>query len=82
MGMTRAWGSEEMEEEEKCEKMKNSFRDLVDEWVGPDLIWDTVNDWIEDYNSHSGKSTVGNLSTIASDSLEMPTITTSSTFGC
>ena len=62
MGMTRAWGSEEMEEEEeKCEKMKNSFRDLVDEWVGPDLIWDTVNDWIEDYNSHSGKSTVGNF---------------------
>ena len=60
MGMTRAWGSEEMEEE-KSEKMKSSFRDLVEEWVGPDLIWDTVNDWIEDYNSHAGKSTVGNF---------------------
>ena len=63
MGMTRAWGSEEMEEEEKekSEKMKSSFRDLVYEWVGSDLIWDTVNDWIEDYNSHAGKSTFGNF---------------------
>ena len=82
MGMTRAWGSEEMEEEEKekSEKMKSSFRDLVYEWVGPDLIWDTLNDWIEDYNSHAGQLAI--LSTIASDSLKMPTITKSSTFVC
>ena len=48
MGMTRAWGSEEMEEEEKSEKMKSSFQYLVEEWVGPDLIWETVYEWIED----------------------------------
>ena len=71
MGMTRAWGSEEMEEEEKekSEKMKSSFRDLVYEWVGPDTVM-----------LESRQLAI--LSTIASDSLKMPTITTSSTFGC
>ena len=66
--MTRARGDEEKSEEEKGEEEmgeealdlgEGSFRKLVLEWNGPDLVFSTVNDWI--LSDQSGKPTVGNF---------------------
>ena len=61
--MTRAQGDEEMSKEEKGEKAldleEGSFRKLVLEWNGPDLVYSTVNEWI--LSDQSGKPTVGNF---------------------
>ena len=66
--MTRARGDEEMSDEEKGEEEEGegaldlgggSFRKLVLEWNGPDLVYSTVNDWI--VSDQSGKPTVGNF---------------------
>ena len=63
--MTRARGDEEKSEEEKGEEGEaldlgeGSFRKLVLEWNGPDLVFSTVNDWI--LSDQSGKPTVGNF---------------------
>ena len=68
MEITRARGSEEMGEEE-VEKTPetsdlggSSFQDLVIDWEGPDdladdlvdLVWDTVNNWLKDWESAAG----------------------------
>ena len=65
--MTRAWGDEVMSEEEKGEEeeegeedlVEGSFKKLVLEWNGPDLVYFTVKDWI--LSDQSGKPTVGNF---------------------
>ena len=61
--MTRARGDEEMpEEEEGVEALdfeEGSFRTLVLEWNGPDLVYSTVKDWF--LSDQSGKPTVGNF---------------------
>ena len=45
--MTRAWGDEVMSEEEKGEEgeedlVEGSFKKLVLEWNGPDLVYSTA----------------------------------------
>ena len=64
--MTRAWGDEEMleeleeeVEEEALDLVEGSFKKLVIEWNGPDLVYTTVKDWI--LSDQSGKPTVGNF---------------------
>ena len=63
--MTRARGDEEEkgEEEEEGEEaldlLKGSFKKLVLEWNGPDLVYSTVKDWI--LSDQSGKPTVSNF---------------------
>ena len=61
--MTRARGdeesSEEEEEEEALDLEEGSFRKLVIEWNGPDLVYSTVTNWI--LSDQSGKPTVGNF---------------------
>ena len=66
--MTRARGDEEMSKEEKGEEelgeealdlKEGSFRKLVLEWNGPDLVYFTVKEWI--LSDQSGKPTVGNF---------------------
>ena len=57
--MTRARGDEEMSEEEALDLEEGSFRKLVLEWNGPDLVYSTVNEWI--LSDQSGKPTVGNF---------------------
>ena len=64
--MTRARGSDRVEEEEKesSTKMASSFKiieDLFDNWEGPDLVSETVEDWLRDFADHSGKPKVGNF---------------------
>ena len=63
--MPRARGSDEVEEEEKKEEssivMRSSFKDLVLDWHGPDLVYETVEDWMCTFAGHCGKSTVGNF---------------------
>ena len=64
--MTRARESDGVEEEEKesSTKMATSFKiieDLVLNWEGPDIVSETVEDWMRDFAGHSGKSTVGNF---------------------
>ena len=63
--MTRARGSEGVEEEkESSTKMASSFKlieDLFLNWDGPDIVSESVEDWIRDFAGHSGKSTVGNF---------------------
>ena len=56
-----------MEEVEKKEEssfaMGSSFKDLVLDWDGPDLVYDTVEEWMWmcTFAGHAGKSTVGNF---------------------
>ena len=61
--MTRARGDEELSEEEEGEEAmdleEGSFRKLVIEWNGPDLVYSTVTNWI--LSDQSGKPTVGNF---------------------
>ena len=61
--MTRARGDEESSEEEEGEEAldleEGSFRKLVIEWNGPDLVYSTVTNWI--LSDQSGKPTVGNF---------------------
>ena len=61
--MTRARGDEEMpEEEEGVEALdfeEGSFRTLVLEWNGPNLVYSTVKDWC--LADQSGKPTIGNF---------------------
>ena len=61
--MTRARGDEELSEEEEGEEAldleEGSFRKLVVEWNGPDLVYSTVTNWI--LSDQSGKPTVGNF---------------------
>ena len=61
--MTRARGDEESSEEEEGEEAldleEGSFRKLVIEWNGPDLVYSTVSNWI--LSDQSGKPTVGNF---------------------
>ena len=67
--MTRARGYEEMPEEERGKEEEEgeealdleegSFRKLVVEWNGPDLVYSTVSEWI--LSDQSGKPTVGNF---------------------
>ena len=64
--MTRARESDGVEEEEKesSTKMASSFKiieDLFLNWDGPDIVSESVEDWIRDFAGHSGKSTVGNF---------------------
>ena len=61
--MTRARGDEESSEEEEGEEAldleEGSFRKLVIEWNGPDLVYSTVSNWIS--SDQYGKPTVGNF---------------------
>ena len=61
--MTRARGDEELSEVEEGEEAldleEGSFRKLVVEWNGPDLVYSTVTNWI--LSDQSGKPTVGNF---------------------
>ena len=65
--MTRARGDEKMSGEEVVEEeeegaldlVEGSFKKLVLEWSGPDLVYFTVKDWI--LSDQSGKPTVGNF---------------------
>ena len=61
--MTRARGDEELSEVEEGEEAldleEGSFRKLVVEWNGPDLVYSTVSNWI--LSDQSGKPTVGNF---------------------
>ena len=60
--MTKARGDEELSEEEGEEALdleEGSFRKLVIEWNGPDLVYSTVTNWI--LSDQSGKPTVGNF---------------------
>ena len=61
--MTRARGDEELSEEEEGEEAldleEGSFRKLVVEWNGPDLVYSTVSNWIS--SDQYGKPTVGNF---------------------
>ena len=61
--MTRARGDEELSEEEEGEEAldleEGSFRKMVVEWNGPDLVYSTVSEWI--LSDQSGKPTVGNF---------------------
>ena len=46
------------EEEEKGESSAtraNSFKDLFFDWDGPDLVFNTVLDWIHDFDGHCKK---------------------------
>ena len=54
----------EEEEKESSTKMASSFKiieDLFLNWDGPDIVSESVEDWIRDFAGHSGKSTVGNF---------------------
>ena len=51
MGMTRARGGEEMyqeEEDEALDSKGSSFKTLVLQWNGPDLVYTKVTQWISD----------------------------------
>ena len=50
---------EEEEDAEDTDLGGSSFKEMVLDWSGPDLVYTTVSDWILD-PTHSGKSTVGN----------------------
>ena len=55
--MARARGSDG-EEEEKGESSvtrASSFKDLFLDWDGPDLVFNTVSDWIHDFDGHCKK---------------------------
>ena len=42
------------EEEEKGTRA-SSFKDLFLDWDGPDLVFNTVSDWIHDFDGHCKK---------------------------
>ena len=48
-----------MLEEEALDLAEGSFKKLVIEWNGPDIVYTTVKDWI--LSDQSGKPTVGNF---------------------
>ena len=75
--MTRARGSDEVEEEGAGAGVSStlgasSFKDLFLDWDGPDVVFNTVSDWTHDFDGHHEKSTVANffqycLSAVASN---------------
>ena len=82
--MTRARGSDGVEEEEE-EKystiVRGNFKVL--DWDGPELVNRTVTDWICDYPGHIGKSTVANFFRTSYPQFQVtPKRITSSGFGC
>ena len=58
--MTRARGSDEVEEEGAGAGVSStlgasSFKDLFLDWDGPDVVFNTVSDWIHDFDGHCKK---------------------------
>ena len=54
--MTRAQGRNEVEEQDVSSTIGgSSFKDLFLDWDGPDLVFNTVSDWIHDFDGHCKK---------------------------